>query len=609
MKQKKLMAIRALICLVLTAILGILCLCPLFSINVKVSDEAADVLSKVVERKKIIEVAEDVEEIEKISKPYDELISKIQASRYYDIYYSLDLLAEDIINDYNDSDKSLPYGFESEEEVTKWVDELKELYEEEMSDENRAAWDIKYALFKNANEDKEKLEKELTNLVKEIKTPSVLSRLKEDSLGYECSLSITDFLSFKSFIMASILVDEEWSIYRKTKEIASLSSTSDSEKYLKLMEEILNAELYLSQPESYEGVTVEALEKAIGIKLLFLEVGESCANIGESFDVEYYDNMLYAKKEYSLMPLWSVILIIIVAIILLVVIITTFFKVFKLVFRIGKREAFFKATTKKFVKTSITLLCALFLLVCVGAKLTTYGIIMFVLIVLGFVAFAVSARCTALPKNSGNYLNLVQLVGLISVIGMSVVLFTGKSFITSTTTSQSMLTQAIMFGKGELTFTVVSVFISMFACLLVFVISLHMHTGLKRLACMYNPKAQTEQNINGANPRVANVVLCTILVIAYTALSVMGMKFNVVGLIIGIVMVIVAEIVLSKLSKKEAFVVSEDVKDDLNVYGMKYFDPESLVVAPFVSVASDEKATDENTQQPAVEKTNEQVNA
>ncbi len=141
MKQKQLLTIRAFLCLALTVILGVLCMFPLFEVNVKVSDSTADDIIEVLENKKgqisyTSSLSEN--EREKQLKSCDEIIYDLQKARYLDVTFgSYEITLAAVIAESMQNGTPLPYGFETEEDVEKWTDEISSLLEEEENDENR----------------------------------------------------------------------------------------------------------------------------------------------------------------------------------------------------------------------------------------------------------------------------------------------------------------------------------------------------------------------------------------------------------------------------------------------------------------------------------------
>lgn len=277
MKQKQLLSLRAFLCLALTVLLGVLCMLPLFEVNVKVSSATADSIIEVLERKKdLIESSErDLSEKELREKleSYDELINDLKRACYYSSV-NYETILDELVIENEENGTPLPYGFKTKEDVEKWKDELSRLLEKEDDDENRKAFSEKYFEWKALEEmsraglseeaenelDVEllQLEKELLSLAKKIK-PSALSRLKEDSLGYEVKLSLSDLIttlasgSIKPIISAVKLIS------------AQINYLTDEES-----QKIVSNSLY------YMDVEVEHFEMAIALELV-----SDIANMGD----------------------------------------------------------------------------------------------------------------------------------------------------------------------------------------------------------------------------------------------------------------------------------------------------------------------------------------
>lgn len=593
MKQKQLLSLRAFLCLALTVLLGVLCMLPLFEVNVKVSSTTADSIIEVLERKKdLIESSErDLSEKELREKleSYDELINDLKRACYYSSV-NYETILDELVVENEENGTPLPYGFKNKEDVEKWKNELSRLLEKEDDDENRKAFSEKYFEWKALEEmsraglseeaenelDVEllQLEKELLSLAKKIK-PSALSRLKEDSLGYEVKLSLSDLIttlasgSIKPIISAVKLIS------------AQINYLTDEE-----------SQKIVSNPLYYMDVEVEHFEMAIALELV-----SDIANIGDDdisgtvgddkkTDMAAIDLLLCGLYDGRFAATYRVTLIIafvVAAIMLLAVLVIAIRGVISSLFSIRNSEKFFKETQKCFISVSgLIILALLWFAICGGGKLSTFGILTFVLIILGYVAIGVTARCTALDKQKALYLDFAQVGGLIGVIATAIILLSGNSFMSGVDSMQTALATAIAVFGSFAKFVLIEALLLIGQLFLFFMSEYFMKFCLKRLACIPTKKKdvnETNDKSETLSSDIVRVVFGSLILVVFAFL---GMDVNALLFVICFVIVLAVKIALKIINEKMFGDISNDDKDVLNALGGRYFDPESPVVVPFV---------------------------
>lgn len=80
------------------------------------------------------------------------------------------------------------------------------------------------------------------------------------------------------------------------------------------------------------------------------------------------------------------------------------------------------------------------------------------------------------------------------------------------------------------------------------------------------------------------------------ALSFFGMQLNAVAFLISGILILGVEIALAVFIKKNCPDISKEDQEILNASGRKYFDPEAIAVAPFVSIEDETMSTNTETQ-------------
>ncbi len=628
MKQKTLLTIRAFVCFALTALLGFLCLCPLFTVNIKLSDETAEALIKVLENKKTLLNFEDDDSAKDIEK-LDSLISKLQGAWYYQSH-NLESIALDLAQMCEDGDITLPYGLKTEEDIEKWITELQEVYDKQEADEKIDEWNEKYARWyplnkslKNISEqEKAEVEKEANALADELFTlakqfePSVFSRLREDSVGYDVSLSIADIISLPIALVsrifsasnedsenassndeniysettapvrAVILMGDVFTLLDLEKQLAETESESDKEAIKK---SIIDYSAELSNSAYYEWITAEHFEKALMLTLLFNSSSNGNSDDVGYSDLHFIDDMITRGSEeafdtYSATDTIALIASFIIAMLVLTItVIIAFIRTLASLFKIGKPEKFFKATSKGFEKTSTWMLLSLFVLaIGMGGQLTILGIAALIAIVFGYVVCGILSRCTTLSKDKALYLSSAQLVGLLTAIGAIVVLFSGHGFMSGMASAQTCFAKAITVNGSLEIFVVIETLLCLAQLLYICIGATLMGTGLKRFACI-SVKIKDVHEAKKENI-LAQGVFTFLIVLIPVVFSVFGMQLNAIQLLIGGILILGSAIAFTVFTKHKCSTVTSEEREILNASGRKYLDPESAVVAPFVSI-------------------------
>lgn len=603
MKQKQLLSLRAFLCLALTVILGVLCMLPLFEVNVKVSNTTADDIITVLEGKKIqIKLQEDdlsEKELNEKLESYDELINELKRVCYYSSAGDYEAILYKLVVENEENGTPLPYGFKTKEDVEKWNDELSKLLDEEADDENREAfaekcleWSLKESMLKTALSEAAKkeletevlqLEKEINDLAKKIK-PSALSRLKEDSLGYDVKLSLFDLITTLASRAVKPILSATDLICRQIN--GSWNSW---------------AEKNISKSVDYADIEIEHFKKAIAIELLF--------NVDVFPDEEPFAYMIDGSKKEYLSDVKSLIngkyapsaergfsgtyrivsLVVFIATMaeLLVVVIITLIRTIMSLLSIRNPEKFFQQTQKNFTTLSARLVFELFAFsICCGGKLSTFGVLSFVLIILGYAAIGVTARCTVLDKQKALYLDFAQVGGLVGVIGTAIILLSGSRLMSGILSMQTALIKATILFDSMPLFIVTEIVMIMGLLLLYALGPYFMNANLKRLACI-PPKKRKIGGINGRlKALIPDEVWLALGVLIFVVFAFLGMDVNALLLAIGSIIVLGVEIALKIINEKMFDDISNDDKDILNALGGRYFDPESSVVVPFVNVSN-----------------------
>lgn len=630
MKQKTLLTIRAFVCFALTALLGFLCLCPLFTVNIKLNNETADALMNVLAYKKTLLNLEDDDSAKDEIEKLDGLISKLQGAWYYQST-NLDLIALELAQMCDDGDITLPYGLKTKDDIEQWITELQEVRDNQEADEKIDEWNEKYAEWyplnkslKNISEqEKAEVEKEVNALADELFAlakqlePSVYSRLREDSVGYNISLSIADVISLApgfvdrilsalnedsenaqttddenlyseitAPVRAVILMGDVFTLLDLEKQLAETDSETDKEAIRKSINDYTEE---LSNSEYYEWITAEHFEKALMLTLLFNSSSNGDAeNVGDS-DLELIHKMIKLGSEdafdaYSATDTIALIASFIVAVIILTITaIIAFIRTLVSLFKIGKPEKFFKATSKGFEKTSTWMLLSLFVLaIGMGGQLTVLGIAALLAIVFGYVVCGVLSRCTTLSKDKALYLSSAQLAGLLTAIGAMVVLFSGHGFMSGMASVQTCFAKAIMVNGSLEIFAVIETLLCCAQFLFIIIGAALLSAGLKRFACI----SVKIKDVNEAKKEniLAQGVFTFIIILIPVVLSVFGMQLNAIQLLIGGILILGSAIAFTVFTKNKCSTVTSEEREILNASGRKYIDPESAVVAPFVSI-------------------------
>lgn len=427
--------------------------------------------------------------------------------------------------------------------IEAWAMEMTELEEALKEDENYKQWQEIYpdwyilkeqskemdkgsAELAQAEIELKKLEDELFPLARKL-NPEVYCRLKDDSLGYNISFSAKDLFSLAfelpAIISAAADSSEEeeadkpsgaeesseeaalspkkapsiWSIMQINSAFEledlqkKLGEDLSPETMLELIKEIEAYEEELSDPRNYEGITVEHYKRAMACKLLFSS--DSAAIMSEigSNDIKLINNMLvlgdksafdtYASGDVTM--LITIFFFIVLMLILVIAIIATIVNILKVLFSLGNLEKFFNASRKGFITACGTMMWALALMtIGMGAKLSVYGILAVCAIVFGHIVCGVLTRCAQVSNSEARYLNVNQLIGLISAIGAMVVLFAGHNIMSGMTSRQTAYAVAVT-AAGSL--NVVGVIMGVMCAVLVVLMfsAMLMNSGLKRFAC------------------------------------------------------------------------------------------------------------------------------
>lgn len=615
MKQKTLLTIRAFVCFALTALLGFLCFLPLFSFNVKISNQTVNELSSVLEFKKSLLQSEESnsssakKEIEKL----DDLIDDLQAAQYSQTF-NLETLAIELVQKCEDGDTVLPYGLKTKEDIEAWVKELNEIQEGQKGDERYDEWAETYSewyekkeALKSIQDNAEQavaetelnaLSQELFTLAKQLK-PAVYYRLKDDSLGYDIKISVADLLNITNYFALDI-VTNVFDIINTEKELAELGP-GESEYKESLRKNLQIYKANISNPKLYTDATAKNFEKALSLALFF-----NSSSSGNAEDIGYEDlklvlRMLTIGDEEafgSYAPtgmVMSIISFVIAMTMLIITIFIAFIRTLKSLFKIGNLEKFFKATSKSFEKTSGWMTANLFVLaIGIGGKMTVFGVLAIIVIVLGYGVCGVLSRCTTLSKEKTLYLSGVQATGLVSAIGAMIVLFSGHRFISGIASTQTCFSKAITIA-GSLDMFVIIETLLITAQLLICALSAYfMVFGLKRFACT----SVKTKDVNEAKKQntIAEAVLVFVCLMLPVALSFFGMQLNAVAFLISGILILGVEIALAVFIKKNCPDISKEDQEILNASGRKYFDPEDIVVAPFLSIEDETASTNAETQ-------------
>lgn len=615
MKQKTLLTIRAFVCFALTALLGFLCFLPLFSFNVKISNQTVNELSSVLEFKKSLLQSEESnsssakKEIEKL----DDLIDDLQAAQYSQTF-NLETLALELVQKCEDGDTVLPYGLKTKADIEAWAKELNEIQEDQKANERYDEWAEKYSewyekkeALKSIQDNAEKaaaerelnaLSQELFTLAKQLK-PAVYYRLKEDSLGYDIKISVADLLNITNYFALDI-VTNVFDIINTEKELAELGS-GESEYKESLRKNLQIYKANISNPKLYTDATAKNFEKALSLALFF-----NSSSSGDSEDIGYEDlklvlRMLTIGDEEafdSYAPtgmVMSIISFVIAMTMLIITIFIAFIRTLKSLFKIGNLEKFFKATSKSFEKTSGWMIADLFVLaIGIGGKMTVFGVLAIIAIVLGYGVCGVLSRCTALSKEKTLYLSGVQATGLVSAIGAMIVLFSGHRFISGIASAQTCFAKAITIAGSLDTFVIIETLLITTQVLICALSAYFMIFGLKRFACT----SVKTKDVNEAKKQntIAEAVLVFVCLMLPVALSFFGMQLNAVAFLISGILILGVEIALAVFIKKNCPDISKEDQEILNASGRKYFDPEAIAVAPFVSIEDETMSTNTETQ-------------
>ncbi len=361
------------------------------------------------------------------------------------------------------------------------------------------------------------------------------------------------------------------------------------------------AEKNISKSVDYADIDVEHLKKAIAIELLFnvdvFPEEEPFAYTIDGNKKEYLSDIKFlingeyapsAERGFSgFYRIFSLLVFVATMVELLIVVIIALIRTIMSLLSIRNPEKFFKQTQKNFTTLSARLVLELFAFsICCGGKLSTFGILAFVFITLGYVAIGVTARCTQLDKQKALYLDFAQLGGLIGVIGVAIILLSGNRLTNGILSMQTALIKATTLFYSMPLFLVTEIVMILGLLFLYASGAYSMNSNLKRLACVPPEKRKIDE-INGKSkvliPDEVGVILGTLIFVVFAFL---GMDVNALLLVIGSIIVLGVEIALKIINKKMFDDISNDDKDILNALGGRYFDPESSVVAPFVGVTN-----------------------
>lgn len=601
MKQKNLSLIRAFVCFALTILLAVLSLCPLATFNIKMVEGECDAFVSIMEYKKVLyqadlalgEESSTEEKADKFIESYDAVIEKIQKARYPEILSSssLTVWAATVIAQNQNYDTPFPFGMETEEDFKKFIDEIDTLCQEEDSNEYFEEWNEKYSewyAMREFGEDTTELEKELYDIAKKIGNSSVINRMKEDSLGYDCSLSFLDLFSIQSIFNAYSLVNAKLAIPNKQ---AEYYKTENEETKAKIKKEIAELQEYLSDPTSYDGITAKDFEKAILINWFSENFFDSANAERYSYGAEdvfdaLIDLLKTNKGANSMVVIAAVLGYITTIITTLIYLIITLIRVIVLLFTIRNQKKFFEKSSKSFTKISEIVLLFLFLLtIASGGKLTGFGIIALVLCILGHVVCGICARCSEFAKPDALYLNASQSTGVVGVVAMLMVLLLGRTMLSGLNSSKSIFMQLAYFC-GSSIFMLVQMLSLFFLFLLPIFAATYMSNSLKRVACM---NASTKSLAAKRDPGnyIGISIFCLILFSILVAFDILVLHCNLSWFIIGFVLFLAGEIGYVVYTKKNCPTFTKDDRLRL-ACGSVYPNSESLVVAPFVSITNDE---------------------
>lgn len=602
MKQKNLSLIRAFVCFALTILLAVLCLCPLVTFNIKMNEEHCNAFVSIMEDKKVFyqaglaldEESSTEEKADKVIESYDAVIEKIQKARYPELLSSssLTIWAATVIEQNQNYDTPFPFGMETEEDFENFIDEIDTLCQEEDSNEYFEEWTEKYsewyAARKFGGDTVKELENELYDIAKKIGNSSVLNRMKEDSLGYDCSLSFLDLFSIQSIFKAYDLVSAKLAISDKTVEYYK---TDNEETKAKIKKEIAELQEYLLDPTNYDGITAKDFEKAVLLNWFSEDFFDSMDTDGYSYGAEdvfeaINDLLTTNKGANSQIVLAAVLGYIATIITILIYLIITLIRVIVLLFTIKNKQKFFEKSSKSFTKISDIVLTILFILIIAsGGKLTGLGIIALVLCILGHVVCGICARCTEFSKTDALYLNASQSTGLVGVVAMLIVLLFGRTILNGLNSSKAILAQLAYFG-GSPIFILVEALSWFILFLLIGFTAAHMSNSLKRVACM-NPPTKALAKKRDPGNYIGISIFSLILSLILVVFDVLVLHCNISWSIIGFVLFLAGEIGYVVYTKKNCPTFTTDDRSRL-ACGNVYPNPESLVVAPFVSIKTDE---------------------